>query len=285
MDASNLLKPALAVGRAALHRLDDLPGVQVVVRARPRAGAPLPEDRGPRADRSRRPSQILKGLRTQLRGAPRRRLHRRGAARPRPSCRRKYINDRHLPDKAIDVIDEAGAADPPAGPRRRGTKTLDAARDRDGRRAGWPRSRAKTVSARDEDALAQARARRCKKVIFGQDKAIEALVAAIKLSRAGLGRRSKPIGSFLFSGPTGVGKTELAKQLAQDPRRRVHALRHDRVHGEAHGVAPHRRAAGLRRLRPGRPAHRRHAQDAATRCSCSTRSRRRTPTSSTSCSR
>src|SRR6185503_13827745 len=124
----------------------------------------------------------------------------------------KYINDRHLPDKAIDVIDEAGAAERlrPLAEKR---KTIDAEQIEQvvAKMAKIP---AKTVSATDEAALRDLEPE-LKKVIFGQDRAIAALTSAIKLSRSGLGSAEKPIGSFLFSGPTGVGKTELAKQLAK----------------------------------------------------------------------
>jgi ATP-dependent Clp protease ATP-binding subunit ClpA len=74
-------------------------------------------------------------------------------------------------------------------------------------------------------------------VVFGQDAAIEALASAIKLARAGLREPEKPIGNYLFAGPTGVGKTEVAKQLASRPRRRAAALRHVGIHGEARGLA------------------------------------------------
>ena len=89
-------------------------------------------------------------------------------------------------------------------------------------------------------------------VVFGQDKAIVALSSAIKLARAGLREPEKPIGSFLFAGPTGVGKTEVARQLARTPGHRADALRHVRVHGAAFGLAPDRRAArpADRRRRP-----------------------------------
>jgi len=124
----------------------------------------------------------------------------------------KYINDRHMPDKAIDVIDEAGAADRlrPAGKRK---KVLgpDEIEEVVAKIAKVPK---KSVSSSDEDALRNLEPE-LKNVIFGQDKAIHALASAIKLSRSGLGHLDKPIGSFLFSGPTGVGKTELAKQLAK----------------------------------------------------------------------
>ncbi len=107
--------------------------------------------------------------------------------------------------------------------------------------------------------------RNLKLVIFGQDDAIDALAAAIKMARSGLGDERQPVGSFLFAGPTGVGKTEVTRQLAHRAGRRVPALRHVRVHGAAHGVAPDRRAARLRGLRPGRPADRGHHQAAALR--------------------
>ncbi|HZS40788.1 MAG TPA: ATP-dependent Clp protease ATP-binding subunit ClpA [Polyangia bacterium] len=124
----------------------------------------------------------------------------------------KYINDRHLPDKAIDVIDEAGAADRlrPANARK---KTLGV-KDIEEVVAKIAKIPARSVSASDEQALKDLEPE-LKKVIYGQDSAIDALSSAIKLSRSGLGSADKPIGSFLFSGPTGVGKTELAKQLAR----------------------------------------------------------------------
>ncbi len=124
----------------------------------------------------------------------------------------KHINDRRLPDKAIDVLDEAGAADRmrPEEKRRHRVLTRDVERVV-ARMAKIPE---RTVSADDQAALA-ALEPELKRVIFGQDKAIDAIASAIKLSRSGLGSPEKPIGAFLFSGPTGVGKTELAKQLAR----------------------------------------------------------------------
>jgi ATP-dependent Clp protease ATP-binding subunit ClpA len=123
----------------------------------------------------------------------------------------KFINDRHLPDKAIDVIDEAGAAQRvlPSSKRK---KTIGKAEVEDiiCRIARIP---PQTVSSDDRAQLKNLE-RNLKNVVFGQDPAIEALAAAIKMSRSGLGKPDKPIGSFLFSGPTGVGKTEVAKQLA-----------------------------------------------------------------------
>jgi ATP-dependent Clp protease ATP-binding subunit ClpA len=124
----------------------------------------------------------------------------------------KHINDRQLPDKAIDVLDEAGARDrmrPEARRHRRIT-----ARDVERVVAKIAKIPERTVSADDESALRNLEPE-LKRVIYGQDAAVEAIVSAIKLSRSGLASPEKPIGNFLFSGPTGVGKTELAKQLAR----------------------------------------------------------------------
>ena len=123
----------------------------------------------------------------------------------------KYINDRKLPDKAIDVIDEVGASRmlQPEDKRRK-TVTL---RDVEEMVAKIARIPPKSVSADDKETL-RSLERDLKAMVFGQDKAIEALAAAIKLSRAGLRDAEKPIGNYLFSGPTGVGKTEVARQLA-----------------------------------------------------------------------
>jgi ATP-dependent Clp protease ATP-binding subunit ClpA len=123
----------------------------------------------------------------------------------------KYINDRHLPDKAIDVIDEAGAAQRilPKSKQKKviGNKEIE---DIIAKIARIP---PKNISTDDRNAL-KTLERDLKAVVFGQDKAIETLSSAVKMARSGLGQNNKPIGSFLFSGPTGVGKTEVAKQLA-----------------------------------------------------------------------
>ena len=123
----------------------------------------------------------------------------------------RYINDRKLPDKAIDVIDEAGAAQHlvPASKRRKtiGTKEIEAVV------AKIARIPPKNVSKDDAEVLKDLE-KTLKRVVFGQDTAIEALSSAIKLARAGLREPEKPIGNYLFAGPTGVGKTEVAKQLA-----------------------------------------------------------------------
>jgi ATP-dependent Clp protease ATP-binding subunit ClpA len=123
----------------------------------------------------------------------------------------KYINDRHLPDKAIDVIDEAGAAQRilPKSKQKKiiGNKEIEEII------AKIARIPPKNISSDDRNAL-KTLERDLKAVVFGQDKAIEVLASAVKMARSGLGNSSKPIGSFLFAGPTGVGKTEVAKQLA-----------------------------------------------------------------------
>jgi len=123
----------------------------------------------------------------------------------------KYINDRHLPDKAIDVIDEAGAAQRILVASKR-KKTIGKAEIEDivAKIARIPPA---NVSNDDRSKL-QTIERDLKSVVFGQDKALEVLASAVKMARSGLGKADKPIGAFLFSGPTGVGKTEAAKQLA-----------------------------------------------------------------------
>jgi ATP-dependent Clp protease ATP-binding subunit ClpA len=124
----------------------------------------------------------------------------------------KHINDRHLPDKAIDVLDEAGAADRMRDEDKRHFRITG--RDVERVVARIAKIPERTVSADDEAALAQLEPE-LRKVIYGQDAAIGAIASSIKLQRSGLGNEERPIGCFLFSGPTGVGKTELAKQLAR----------------------------------------------------------------------
>jgi ATP-dependent Clp protease ATP-binding subunit ClpA len=126
----------------------------------------------------------------------------------------RYITDRKLPDKAIDVIDETGAAQMLL-PEKSRKKTLTDV-EIENTIATMARIPAKTVSKDDETVLANLD-KELRSVVYGQDTAIDALTAAIRLARAGLREPDKPIGSYLFSGPTGVGKTEVAKQLA-DPR-------------------------------------------------------------------
>ncbi|MEO3865329.1 ATP-dependent Clp protease ATP-binding subunit ClpA [Rheinheimera fenheensis] len=124
----------------------------------------------------------------------------------------KYINERHLPDKAIDVIDEAGASQRllPSSKRKKVINVPEIEHVI----AKMARIPEKSVSASDKDVLANLD-RNLKLVVFGQDEPIEVLTAAIRLSRSGLGSEEKPIGNFLFAGPTGVGKTEVTKQLAK----------------------------------------------------------------------
>ncbi|QJR82421.1 ATP-dependent Clp protease ATP-binding subunit ClpA [Alteromonas pelagimontana] len=124
----------------------------------------------------------------------------------------KYINERHLPDKAIDVMDEAGASQRLL-PQSKRKKTINVA-DIEQIIAKMARIPEKSVSASDREALKHLN-RDLKMMVFGQDKAIETLTDAIHLSRSGLGTETKPIGSFLFAGPTGVGKTEVTQQLAK----------------------------------------------------------------------
>ena len=123
----------------------------------------------------------------------------------------RFINDRHLPDKAIDVIDEAGAAQRILPKSKQ--KRVISKHEIEEIIAKIARVPAQSVSSTDRSKL-QNLDRDLKAVVFGQEKAIDALAAAIKMSRSGLGNPQKPIGSFLFSGPTGVGKTEVARQLA-----------------------------------------------------------------------
>jgi ATP-dependent Clp protease ATP-binding subunit ClpA len=123
----------------------------------------------------------------------------------------RYINDRYLPDKAIDVIDEAGANQRLQPPSRR-KKTIGVS-DIETIISKIARIPSKTVSSTDKDAL-RTLVRDLKMVVYGQDEAIETMASAIKMSRSGLGHEHKPIGSFLFAGPTGVGKTEVTRQLS-----------------------------------------------------------------------
>lgn len=134
-----------------------------------------------------------------------------GALQAAAELSAKFINDRHLPDKAIDVIDEAGAAQRilPKSKQKK-TITRNEVEEIVAKIARIPPT---SVSSDDRSKL-KTLERDLNSVVFGQEPAIEALAAAIKMARSGLGKPDKPIGSFLFSGPTGVGKTEVAKQLA-----------------------------------------------------------------------
>ncbi|WP_047043573.1 ATP-dependent Clp protease ATP-binding subunit ClpA [Vibrio mexicanus] len=145
----------------------------------------------------------------------------------------KYINERHLPDKAIDVIDEAGARHRLA-PASRRKKTVGVA-DIEAMVAKMARIPEKSVSSSDKDIL-QNLDDKMKMLVFGQDDAIDVLSEAIKLTRAGLGADNKPVGSFLFAGPTGVGKTEVTVQLSK--LLGIELLRFDMSeYGERHSVS------------------------------------------------
>ncbi|MCU8140217.1 ATP-dependent Clp protease ATP-binding subunit ClpA [Vibrio vulnificus] len=145
----------------------------------------------------------------------------------------KYINERHLPDKAIDVIDEAGARSR-LTPASRRKKTVGVA-DIEAMVAKMARIPEKSVSSSDKDIL-KSLDDKMKMLVFGQDAAIDVLCEAIKLSRAGLGAENKPVGSFLFAGPTGVGKTEVTVQLSKILG--IELLRFDMSeYGERHSVS------------------------------------------------
>jgi len=210
MDASNLLKPALSGGtircigsttykefrnhfekdRALLRRFQKID-----------VNEPTVEDT----------VKILKGLRSafeehhKVKYTP-------DAIKTAVELSARYINDRKLPDKAIDVIDEVGAMQMLVPPSKRKKKIT--AKEIEAVIATMARIPPKSVSSDDKKAL-ESLEKDLKRVVYGQDKAIEVLSSAMKLSRAGLRDPDKPIGSFLFSGPTGVGKTEVARQLAE----------------------------------------------------------------------
>ena len=166
----------------------------------------------------------------------------------------RYIHDRKLPDKAIDVIDETGASQMLL-PESRRKKTIGI-KEIETTIATMARIPPKTVSKDDAEVL-QHLDDTLKRVVYGQDSAISALTSAIKLARAGLRDAEKPIGCYLFSGPTGVGKTEVARQLGIEPRRAADALRYVGIYGAPHRLAADRGAARLCRFRSGWIAHRR----------------------------
>jgi ATP-dependent Clp protease ATP-binding subunit ClpA len=210
LDASNLLKPALAEGRLrciGTTTYKEFQGAFERDRALARRFQKI-EITEPTAEETVR---ILKGLQARYEEHHGVRYSRR-ALELAAELSAKYITDRHLPDKAIDVLDEAGAAARLAAGRKR-RKVVRAA-DIEALVAKMARIPPRTVSVSDRERLAHL-GQDLRRVIFGQDRAVEGLVSAIKLSRAGLGSPQRPVGSFLFSGPTGVGKTELARQLAQ----------------------------------------------------------------------
>jgi ATP-dependent Clp protease ATP-binding subunit ClpA len=209
LDASNLLKPALSTGALKCIGATTYGEFRQIFEkdhalSRRFQKVDVPE-----------PSiaetiEILKGLKTRfeehhgVKYAP-------AALTSAAELAARFINDRHLPDKAIDVIDEAGAAQKIL-PKSRQKKVIGK-NEVEEIVAKIARIPAKSVSSNDRNAL-RTLDRDLKNVVFGQDKAIDALVSAIRMARSGLGNPTKPIGNFLFSGPTGVGKTEVARQLA-----------------------------------------------------------------------
>jgi len=209
LDASNLLKPALASGQLkciGATTYNEYRGIFEKDHALSRRFQKIDVNE-PTVQQT---IEILKGLKSRFEEHHGVRYSS-GAISAAAELSAKYINDRHLPDKAIDVIDEAGAAQRilPAS-RRKKTIGKGEVEDIIAKIARIP---PQSVSSDDRAQLKNLE-RNLKNVVFGQDPAIEALAAAIKMARSGLGKPDKPIGAFLFSGPTGVGKTEVAKQLA-----------------------------------------------------------------------
>ena len=210
MDASNLLKPALAAGTLRCigsTTYKEFRGHFEKDRALARRFQKIDVNEPTLEDSIK----ILLGLKPYYEEHHRVR-YTQDAIRTAVELSARYINDRKLPDKAIDVIDEVGAAQMLAPESKR--KKQIGARDVEGIVAKIARIPPKQVSRDDKSVLKNLESE-LKTMVYGQDKAIEALSAAIKLSRAGLREPDKPIGSFLFSGPTGVGKTEVARQLAR----------------------------------------------------------------------
>ncbi|GIK24019.1 MAG: ATP-dependent Clp protease ATP-binding subunit ClpA [Rhodocyclaceae bacterium] len=209
LDASNLLKPALASGQMkciGATTYTEYRGVFEKDHALSRRFQKIDVNE-PSVEET---VSILKGLKTrfeQHHGVK----YSTQAISSAAELSARYIGDRHLPDKAIDVIDEAGAAQRIL-PKSKQKKVIGKTEIEE-IVAKIARVPSQHVSSDDRAALKNLD-RDLKSVVFGQDKAIEALAKAIKMSRSGLGNPTKPIGSFLFSGPTGVGKTEVARQLA-----------------------------------------------------------------------
>jgi len=209
MDASNLIKPMLANGELKCigsTTYQEYRGIFKKDRALARRFQKI-DVREPTIDET---VQILKGLKPVFEAHHEVRYSVK-ALQAAAELSERYITDRHLPDKAIDVIDEAGA-NLQLRPASKRKKTIGQG-DIERIIAKIARIPPKTVSSTDKDKL-RSLDRDLKLTIFGQDEAIEGLAAAIKMSRSGLGNEQKPIGSFLFAGPTGVGKTEVTRQLA-----------------------------------------------------------------------
>jgi len=210
MDASNLLKPLLTGGELRCigsTTFQEYRGIFDKDRALSRRFQKV-DVLEPSVDET---FQILKGLKSRFEEHHDLRYTDK-ALKAAAELSARYINDRFLPDKAIDVIDEAGAYQQLLAPSKR--KKVIGVVDIENIVAKIARIPPKNVSSTDKDAL-RTLDTSLKHVVFGQNEAIDALSTAIKLSRAGLKAHEKPIGSFLFAGPTGVGKTELSRQLAK----------------------------------------------------------------------
>ncbi|NMH61137.1 ATP-dependent Clp protease ATP-binding subunit ClpA [Alteromonas ponticola] len=210
MDASNLLKPKLSSGElrcVGSTTFQEYQGIFEKDRALARRFQKIDVSEPSVSDTTK----ILQGLKSRYEEHHSVRFTQK-ALQAAAELSAKYINERHLPDKAIDVIDEAGASQRLL-PQSKRKKTINVG-DIEQIIAKMARIPEKSVSASDKEVL-QNLGRNLKMVVFGQDKAIETLTDAIHLSRSGLGTETKPIGSFLFAGPTGVGKTEVTQQLAK----------------------------------------------------------------------
>lgn len=210
MDASNLIKPVLASGELRCigsTTYQEYRGIFEKDRALARRFQKI-DINEPTVEET---VQILKGLKTRFEEHHQIKYSAK-ALRAAAELADKYINDRHMPDKAIDVIDEAGAANQllPVSKRKKSVSVGDI----EGIVAKIARIPPRKVSATDTEALRNLK-RDLDMVVFGQDQAIEALSSAIRMNRSGLGTDQKPVGSFLFAGPTGVGKTEVTRQLAR----------------------------------------------------------------------
>ena len=210
MDASNLLKPALGSGELKCigsTTYQEYRGIFEKDRALSRRFQKIDVSE-PSVEEA---VEILRGLRSRFEEHHGVRYTNQ-ALRSAVELSSRYINDRHLPDKAIDVIDEAGASIQllPVSKRK---KTISVG-DIENIVAKIARIPPKSVSTSDREVLRHLD-RDLKMVVYGQDQAIDALATSIKLSRSGLGEPEKPIGSYLFAGPTGVGKTEVTRQLAR----------------------------------------------------------------------
>jgi ATP-dependent Clp protease ATP-binding subunit ClpA len=209
LDASNLLKPALSSGAMkciGATTFTEYRGIfeKDAALSRRFQKIDVPE---PSVEQT---IEILKGLKSRFEEHHSVK-YALGALQAAAELSAKFINDRHLPDKAIDVIDEAGAAQRIL-PKNKQKKTITR-NEVEEIVAKIARIPPTSVSVDDRSKL-KTLDRDLKSVVFGQEPAIDALAAAIKMARSGLGKPDKPIGAFLFSGPTGVGKTEVAKQLA-----------------------------------------------------------------------